>query len=721
MTEKVVRTQCFDCHSKCGVLIHVKANDIVKIEGDPNHPVSKGMLCCKALSAQQIHTHPDRLKYPMKRKGPRGSGEWERISWDEAFDMVEDNMRRIIDKYGASAFLVAQGTGRGSNHFHFRFDTTYGSAAFTLAPTHVCLMPNLLPTLYTFGFYSFIDAADILNGNCCVMWGINSLAAWAGTAGRQTLEAKRNGSKLIVVDTRFTELASKADIWLQPKPGADLALALAITNVIVEEKLYDADFCERWTYGFEELCESVKEYTPEWAEEVSWIPAERIRAAARTMGQSRPTNITTSLGASIHENGMQTGRAIANLMAILGDLDARGGNLSNAQWDIMLHPEITLAGPETPERISKFPGVEEKPMIGLAGISWPHAAWEAMKEGDNSKTPVKGLITVATDLPMCYEDTDEVVNALSYLDFICVKDYWISETGKLADLLLPSSHWSERLGQHDEELLSDPCPWVLPQKAVDPPGECIDDWEFFLEMGKRFNPELWPWNNVEEMHEYRLKTFHNEHRSLEELKDDPYIITYGGDKRVYKKYAEGLERPDGMPGFRTDSGRIDLWNNFYAKFGYDPLPKWSEPSSWNNEALIEKYPLFLQTGGRIFPFYHSAWTNIPMQRELAPDPFIEMHPETAMAYGISEGDWVKVKAPIDREIRLKAVLTKGIDPRVVHIPRPGWKDACKELGLKGYGYDEANPNILVTATPSDGQFGTPPLRSWRCELERMEV
>jgi anaerobic selenocysteine-containing dehydrogenase len=657
----------------------------------------------------------------MKRKGPRGAGEWERIDWTEAFDMVESNMRRVIDKYGASAFLVAQGTGRGSNHFHFRFDGTYGSGAFTLAPTHVCLMPNLLPTLYTFGFYSFIDAADLLHCNCSVMWGINTLAAWAGIAGRQTLEAKRNGAKLIVIDTRFTELASKADLWLQPKPGSDLALALAFTNVIVNEKLFDEEFCHKWTYGFEELCESVKEYTPEWAEGVSWVPAEKIYAVARMMGQNRPTNVTTSLGVSIHENGMQTGRAVSNLMAILGDLDAKGGNLSNAHWDIMLAPEITLAGPDVLPRINKLPGVAEKPMIGLAGIAWPHAVWESMKEGDNAKTPVKGIICVASDLPMCYEDSAEVTDALSHLDFICVKDYFPNSMTDMADLILPSCHWSEREGQHDEEILSDPCPWVLPQKCVDAPGECIDDWEFFLEMGKRFDPELWPWENTREMHQWRLKTFFDEERSWDELKEDPYLITFGGDKRVYRKYALGQERPDGKPGFRTDSGYIDLWNNFYAQFGYDPLPKWIEPSTYSNEAMIEDYPLFLQTGGRIFPFYHSAWTNIPMQREISPDPFIEMHPDTAKARGIADGEIVKIKAPGNREIKLKAILTKGIDPRVVHIPRPGWKDACKELGLKGYGSTGANPNILVTATPSDGQYGTPPLRSWRCEIEKMEA
>lgn len=719
MSEKVIRTICFDCHSKCGVLVHVDGNDIVKVEGDPNHPVSKGMLCCKAFSAQQIHTHPDRLKYPMKRVGERGSGEWERISWTEAFDMIEDNMRRIIDRYGAEAFTVAQGTGRGSNHFHFRFDGTYGSGGFCLAPTHVCLMPNLLPTLHTFGFYSFIDAADILNGSCCVMWGINTFTSWAGTAGRQTLEAKRNGSKLIVIDPRFTELASKADLWLQPRPGSDLALALAFTNVIISEGLYDREFVENWTVGFDELVESVKGYTPEWAAEVSWVPAEKIYEAARMMATSRPTNITCSLGTAVHENGMHTGRAIANLMGILGDLDAKGGNLSNLFWDKMLAPEITLMGPETMANIGKLPGTDVKPMIAMAGIGWPHAEWEAMKRPDNSeKACVKGIVTVASDLPMCYEDSDLVVDALQHLEFIAVKDYFPNSMSKFADLLLPSSHWTEREGQFDEELYSDPCPFVMPQKAVDAPGECIDDWEFFLELGKRFNPELWPWSDVREMHQYRLSTFYGIDKSWDELQQDPYIVTYGGDLREYRKYETGHEREDGQPGFRTPSGKIELTNNLYNAFGYGLLPKWQEPTVYADDEMAEEYPLYLMTGGRIFPYYHSAWTNIPMQRELAPDPYVELHPDAAIARGIADGDWVTVTAPGGREIKAKAVLTRGIDPRCAHLPRPGWKDACKELGLKGYGYDKANPNILVPAEPSDGTYGTPPLRSWRCDIKK---
>lgn len=721
MAEKIVRTICFDCHSKCGVLVHVDGETITKVEGDPDHPVSRGMVCCKALSAQQIHAHPDRIKYPMRRVGPRGSGEWERITWNEAFDMIEDNMRRIIEEYGPMAFLVSQGTGRGSNHFHFRFDATFGTGGFSLSSAHVCLMPTLIPMLFTLGYFAHVDSPDYLNGKCCVAWGAEPFVSWPGLAGRQILEAKRNGSKLIVIDPRFTDAAAKADIWLQPRPASDLALALALTNVIVEEKLYDAEFCEKWTYGFDELVESVKDYTPEWAEEITWVPAGKIRDAARMMTQDRPTNFLPSLGAAVHENGMQTGRAIANLIAIIGDADAKGGNLSNRFWDIMLAPEITLMDAEVSQRMNDYPGIAEKPMLALSGQAWPHAAWQAMKEGKSAKTPVRGLLTIANDVPMCYEESDSWMDAMTHLDFIAVKDYFPNSMAHIADLLLPSSHWSERDGQFDEECYSDPCPFVVPQKAVDAPGECKDDWEVFLELGKRFDPKLWPWENVREMHQFRLKTFYDVDKTWEELQEDPYLVTYGGDKRVYKKYEKGLEREDGQPGFRTDTGRVNLYSQAFASYGYDPLPRWEAPSIYENEAMAQKCPLYLTTGGRVYPFYHSAWTNIPMQREINKEPFVEMHPDTAQARGISDGDWVLVVGPNGNEVRLRAAVTKGIDPRVVHIPRPGWKHACKELGLAGHGYDKANPNMIVPGEPNDGSYGTPPMRSWRCEIKKMEA
>ena len=194
-------------------------------------------------------------------------------------------------------------------------------------------------------------------------------------------------------------------------------------------------------------------------------------------------------------------------------------------------------------------GDETKPLLTRAGGNpWPDAVWRAITTG--KPFPVKGMGLVADDAPMCYENSRDIVAALSELEFFFVKDYFLTDTAKMADLVLPTAHWSERESA-DEELYSDPCPVVVPEKAVEPPGDAWCDWQFWLALGKRFKPDWWPWNNVREMWQWRMKSFYDIDLSWDELVKQGYFVTYGGDKRVYKKYEKGLERPDGQPGFQN--------------------------------------------------------------------------------------------------------------------------------------------------------------------------
>ena len=182
-------------------------------------------------------------------------------------------------------------------------------------PVHVCLMPNLLPSIFTYGFFSFIDAADVRHANTIVEWGINPLTAWPGLQAPHLLEAKKRGAKLIVIDPRFTDLAAKADIWLQIHPGTDGALALGMMNVLIEEEIYDKEFVDKWTLGFDQLAERVKEFPPDRVAEITWIPTQQIIEATRLMANNRPSTLTISLGVCMHTNGMQNGRAIAFCLA----------------------------------------------------------------------------------------------------------------------------------------------------------------------------------------------------------------------------------------------------------------------------------------------------------------------------------------------------------------------------------------------------------------------
>lgn len=246
--EKKVRTVCFDCHSKCGVILTVNDNDeIVRVEGDKNNPVNDGILCVKAFSAQEIHAHPDRLKYPLKRAGKRGEGKWERITWDEALDIIEKKIRETIEEYGPQSVIISQGTGRGSNHFLDRLNNTWNGGG-KVWPTHVCLLPNLAQTHVTYGrMFHPHEACDYRNAGSIVMWGTNPIRS-RQYSGLRIMDAKRNGSRVVVVDPVFRDIAAKADL-VPVRPGTDGALALGLTNLMFQSGKFLAaeEMLTTWT------------------------------------------------------------------------------------------------------------------------------------------------------------------------------------------------------------------------------------------------------------------------------------------------------------------------------------------------------------------------------------------------------------------------------------------------------------------------------------------
>ncbi|RDB63212.1 hypothetical protein C1878_04935 [Gordonibacter sp. 28C] len=245
--KKKVRTMCHDCHTKCGVVLVVEDGEIVGVEGDPNHPISEGMLCTKAYSAKEIHEHSDRLKYPLRRTGERGEGKWERITWDEALDAIAEKMRQIIEDCGPESVVTAQGTGRACNAWHYRLQSSIGVPGFSLAPTHVCLLPNLAQTHVTWGrMFHPHEACDYRRAKCNVSWGSNPIRS-RQHSGLRMLDSKRDGGKLIVVDPVFRDIASKADVFLQIRPGTDSALALCLSNLVIQNKEYGEELLTEWT------------------------------------------------------------------------------------------------------------------------------------------------------------------------------------------------------------------------------------------------------------------------------------------------------------------------------------------------------------------------------------------------------------------------------------------------------------------------------------------
>ena len=732
MAVTTTRTVCVSSHARSGGIVHSEDGKIVKVEGDPKNPRSKGVFCGSGLSQREIHNNTEgRILYPMKRsdwdpKGERhpenrGKSAFERISWDEALDIIADECFRIKEAYGPEAIITGQGTGRTWNHWHCRINSSLGLEGWSLAPTHVCLMPLMLPNAFTLGIFSDCDG-DLANASTIVHWGCSPATQRSRT--KMILDRIEVGlTKYVVIDVRYTDLAKNAEFFLQPRPGTDSALALGFMNVIIQERLYDEEWVSCWTYGFDELAERVAQFPPERVEAITGVAADDIAGCARLLATNGPVAFQAVLGPGcMHTNAIQSGRAVACLQGLLGHLDVPGGVPINVAFSAMLDDRITLWDPaKDPGRADLFTfGNEDYPLYKVFGRSNdPASVFEAAITGE--PRPVKMMVFVANDPLLCYENATRVHEAITspLVDTIVSKDFYFSPTTKLADLVLPTADWSER-DTVDEELFGNLV--ISTERAVEPPGECWDDWKFFLEWGKRIKPEDWPWADEREMVLWRLKEFYGMDLTWDEYVQGAYFPLddgSGSDGPVYKKYEKGMIRPDGQPGFNTPTGRIELWCDALARFGYDPLPDYTEPAETpvSQPELAKEYPLILVTGHRLYAFFHSAWTNIPAQRELYPHPFVLIHPDDAAAQGIIEGDWVTVESPRGHIVS-KAHVTHEILKGVLAAPRHGWRDECPELGLPGYGWDKANPNVLVPSRPAEPRWGATAMRSTLCRVKK---
>ena len=384
---KTTRGICSNCLSQCGVIFHSEDGKLVKIEGDHDNPLSRGFICRKGMAVNEILYDPERLRYPLKRAGTRGEGKWKQISWDEALDEIAYNLNEAREKYGSESFVLGSGISSillGFNWYIGLFLHLFGSPNH-LRVSHLCVMPAALGGYYTCGFNMLYP--DFENTKCIVLWATNPEMSDPNKA-RDIRRAVERGAKLMVIDPRRTGLASKANVWMQLRPGTDAALALAMQNVIINEGLYDKAFVESWTYGFDRLRQHVQDYTPEKAEEITWVPASSIREGARMWVQNRPACVLVGAGGLVqHPNSFQMNRAVTTLVALTGNLDVAGGNrhlLSPLGRRSAMSGESDRAFNKlSPEQVNKRIGIDKLRVLRQMGTHMAHPAlvWRTILEG----------------------------------------------------------------------------------------------------------------------------------------------------------------------------------------------------------------------------------------------------------------------------------------------------------------------------------------------------
>lgn len=696
------------CHLGCGILLFTDENDrLVKVEGDPENPFNEGRLCPRCLALEEVVNHDDRLKYPMKRDPKdRGRDTWQQISWDEAFDTVAERFIAIREEFGPECVAFYQGTGRDIAAWITRLCWSYGSPNYLFGMSGMsCYLPRVAGCFATTGAFWVGDYSQQFalryedprwkRPDVVLVWGNNPVNSSSdGFFGHWLVDIMKMGTEIIVADPRRTWLASKAVDFMQLRPGTDAALAMGMLNIMIEENLYDRDFVDRWCYGFDELAERVSEYTPERVEDITWVPADTIRSSARTFAAADAAIMQWGLAVDTTKEALPACHALSALFAITGNV-AKPGTMINPP-SILYYAggwgNELLSDEVRPKRI----GLDK---YSLLNFGFQVASTDEMLKTYETEQPYKmraAWLQTTNFLACTSPQPERTMNAFRNLDFIVSVDMFMTPTiMALADIVLPACTYAERDGirvgdgvQRGEAI-----------NKVTQIGEAKSDMEINLILGKRLNPDAWPWADVKEMYSSILDDA-NVGMSFGELQENaPAYIPF-----EYHMHETGKLRRDGQVGFETPTGRIELWSNFYNSAGLDPLPYFEEPTPGPGATpeLMEEYPLVLTTGARNPTLFHSEHRQIAHLRAVRPDPIVQVNPATATRYGVRDGDWVWLENALGR-CKRRVEETPIVNERTISTDHGWWFPESDPENL--YDVFDLNVNQLFEYIPGKSGFG----------------
>lgn len=726
------------------MFLHVKDGKLVKVEGDPDHPITHGRLCPRCIALDEVVYSEERLRHPMIRaKEDRGRDAWRQVSWDEAYDCIETKVRQIWEDYGAETIFTLTGTGRESTLYAPVYgpavlNTCNGGSTYAFSGES-CYGPRATITNYLLGAgYPEMDWAQYFPDRYddpryevpkyILIWGKDPLYSNPdGFFGHCVIDLMKRGSRLIVVDPRVTWLATRADYHLALRPGTDAAVGLAMLNVIIGEDLYDHEFVEKWCYGFDELSEYVKEFTPEWAEPITWVEADVIREASRAFANNAPSTALWGVALDQSKNSVQAGQAFLGIIAICGYFDVPGG--------ITLQQPTSFIGKwryEMGSTISEE--MAEKHIVDPDGKYKLFNLGAAMGgvQGDTLLNYLEGTLDSFKEVPyklrMCWmigtnplacmaDQPKRWYKALLDLDFIVAQDIFMTPSIMgLADVVLPLATFAEHDGivtphfgrnQHFVGAIN---------KALDA-EDTKSDLEILIDMGKRLRPEIWEGiDSVDDFFNSQMATVYD--FNFDDLKNEvAHQLPY-----EYRKYETGGLRPDGEPGFDTMTGMIELKSVMFPYFEETEFPYYEEPEFSpvsQPKEVVDEYPLVYTTGGRNLSMFHSEHRQIPSMRALNPDPMVSINPETAKKYGIEAGDWVAVETMFGRCVQ-KAKITQMVGPKLVHLEHAWWFPEQDGEAPNLFGVWDANANNLIPHE-SVGKTGYgAPYKNGICKIYKVE-
>jgi len=708
---------CHSCHHEtCILQFRVRGNEIMDVRTAPGAPYqnvpNQGRACAKAQGLKRFPNAPGRLNYPVKRVGERGTNTWQQISWDQALDEIADKLKGIKDTEGAEKVACIDGA-HNEIWATSRFFNLFGSPNLDGIMAKICKGDVRIVNSAIYGntIYSAYSEPPTERCRCVVLWGAkhstSSLQRWAGEKA-----VKERGGKIIVIDPRGTNEIKFADIWLQLRPGTDTALGLGLINVIINEGLFDKEFVEKWTFGFDKLKKYVQNYPPKKVAEITWVPLEKIVEAARMYARNKPASIPWGTRCShIGRNATDVERTRCILRAITGNLDVDGGDLFQRPYPgVVTVQELDLAEELSEGQMEKALGrdwIKLKSAHGwrllsdtmIAGGLRAYPSWGTLGAAvpdiyhsilESKPYEVKALLTVGANPMLTMADTTLVYKAMKKVQLSVVMDIFMTPTTVLADYVLPGTAWMENPSiqwiEKTEAILG--ADRILP-KYVAGKYDRWDVYDVFRGLGMRLGQDqYWPWESSEEVLDYRLERLNV---TWEEFRKRPWATPIGIKEKSYEK-----------GGFVTPTGKVELYSTIYEKLGLDPLPSYEEPpeSPISTPKLTKDYPYILITGSRVREYVHSQFHQIKNCRDRHPDPLVEIHPETASKLGIHEGDWVRIETRRG-SIRQRCKLFSNMHPGIVNAEYGFWYPEKPGEEPSLFGVWESNANVLTSMARED--------------------
>lgn len=709
------RAICGICPAGCWVEVRYDAaGRISEVDADSQSDI--GMICKLGRRSPEIVYSRDRLLHPMRRVGPKGSYEFEKITWDEAYESIVERLRSVKAEHGPEAAAVY--TGRGS--FELAECDIYQPKGVAVSSASSVLFPFGSPNTLGVGALCYVSFAmiaphvtmggmlvnmysDLENAELVVVWGANPATDSPPLDFSRIMRARERGAEVVVIDPRRTGTAiSSGAEWAPIRPGTDGALALGMCNVLIEEELYDEAFVENWTRGFNEFARYVQHFRPEVVEGVTGVPGETVRSLARRIASARGASPVMYSGLEYSNSGVQAIRATLVLWALAGQLDVPGGRCFTMPRNQF---PINRSGHVPNPDVRRALGRDRFPVYShYRGESHAIALPDAVLNGN--PYPIKSLMIVGGSLITAWPQPDMWRKTLDALDFLVVIDRFMTADAAYADIVLPATTYYE----HESYMTYGPV-FRIRERVIDPVGEARPGFFILSELADRLGYGHHYPQNEDELLRHVLE---GSGFGPEDVRAAGGTVKIPTEMIQYKKWEKGLLREDGKPGFDTPTGKFEIASTLLEEHGYDPLPVYTEPveGPLSQPELAKRYPLVFNSGSRVSTDFRSQFHNIPGLVDERPEPTVMMNEADANARDVSHGDLVDVVSLRGR-VRFRAQVTDNIMPGVVDADMGGGGP------LGPAAWRDCNVNDLTDLQNYDPISGFPVYKALLCEVVKV--